>query len=811
MNLGIIARADNSGLGIMSKQYIENLKINKILVISFANKKTDFNRFPNATYLPEDKLPSDDCIRSFLKDLDVLLTIEIPYNINTYKIAREMGVKTVLIPMVECTPMGIFKDADLYLCNSFMDYHECNSQRKVYIPYPVNTTELTFKKRRGNARTFVHIVGHGSFHGRNGTKETLEAFAKVNNPEIKLIIYNQIPVSLESAFPNINIEVRGSVENYVDLYKEGEVLLLPVKFGAMFLPIMEALASGMPVILNRRSEWEEWLVDDNFGVEIQKRYSVSIPTVGIPTVAVDPDVNDLAEKIKWCAQNDMAKYSEKAREWAEKNSWEILGKRIIETFRYLCDGNNRYTSPFVMSFDKVNEHYKAGMQFYEQSKIDEAIDSLWMASIINPQDATIPNNIGVMYYKEGKKRDALLEFERAIKLDPNYSEPHYNIAKVYADENDWGKTCIHATQCLEIDPVYMPAIELLENVDNSPDLNTYLSEEGKVALLVYPELGDNKADWRYYVKNLVLFGYKVEIFCYREEAKKNGIQGMNHALVQKAVSIKPNLIFITKGEIILPDAVKTIKRLIGAVVINWYFDQYGKCEDWIINLNRETDIYFQTTGWSEQLRSYIQHGVRRAYWLPQGIEPEVHKPATLNNDDNELYKSDVTFIGTYYDWAKEKIALFDSLSKTGCLFKIWGPKGWPLRFPYQGRPVYDNEFAKVCSASKIVININSTFSDIPFYLSDRYYLTLGTGVFSLVKYVPGLEKIFNNREHLVWFQTVDECIELIKHYLSHPEERRSIAKAGCEEVHKKHTYWHRIRHMLAIVSTIPTKVNVFGQ
>lgn len=333
LTIGMIGRSDNSGLGMMTLQYARNLRIENLLIITASHKDTDYERFPGAQFLPENTLPSDDTLRAFYGNLDVLLTIETPYNPNAYNLAREMGVKTVLIPMVECTRMDLFKEADLFLCHSLMDFRECPFDNKIHLPFPMNTSELSFIRREGPARTFVHIAGYGSFHGRNGTREVIEAFKKMNHPELRLIIYSQVPMDIENGAANI--EVRGEVPCYTDLYREGEVLLFPFKFGAMDLPVMEALASGMPVVLNRLKEWEEWLIDDHFGVDIERHYAVSIPKIGIPVFAVEPSIDDLFKTIIWCSKNDMGPYSEKAREWAEGNNWEVYGEQILDSIRNL--------------------------------------------------------------------------------------------------------------------------------------------------------------------------------------------------------------------------------------------------------------------------------------------------------------------------------------------------------------------------------------------------------------------------------------------------------------------------------------------
>ena len=119
-------------------------------------------------------------------------------------------------------------------------------------------------------------------------------------------------------------------------------------------------------------------------------------------------------------------------------------------------------------------------------------------------------------------------------------------------------------------------------------------------------------------------------------------------------------------------------------------------------------------------------------------------------------------------------------------------------FRIKADPVYEEEFSRVCSASKIAINTNMK-NDVPLSFSDRYFLTMACGIFSLVSYVPQLEEIFENGRHFVWFHSPQEAVELIRYYLVHPDEREEIARQGQEEVYRNHTYDIRIKEMLNVI------------
>jgi len=89
---------------------------------------------------------------------------------------------------------------------------------------------------------------------------------------------------------------------------------------------------------------------------------------------------------------------------------------------------------------------------------------------------------------------------------------------------------------------------------------------------------------------------------------------------------------------------------------------------------------------------------------------------------------------------------------------------------------------------------------VPGYSSNRLYNILSSEGFALVNWFPGIEASFENRKHLVWFNSPEEARELARYYLSHPDERNGIRRAGYQLYLEKHTAASRIDCMLNEVS-----------
>lgn len=283
----------------------------------------------------------------------------------------------------------------------------------------------------------------------------------------------------------------------------------------------------------------------------------------------------------------------------------------------------------------------------------------------------------------------------------------------------------------------------------------------------------------------------------------------NLALLVKAIKEKPDVIIIPKAFGIYPETIATIKKFIDTTAIGWWPDPVlehdGKSWDRILaRLYKPYDLYAQTTGWPEHLKTMESLGIKKAAFVPQGCDTTVHRPVPVTPEELKLYGSDVTFIGGFYEG--DRGALLRRVwehSQQGKNFsvKYWGG-GFPAELPHAGSNSFGEILAKIYSASKICLHTNS-INTVPLYFSDRYYLSMSCGIFTLVQYIPGLETLFTNHDHLVWFNDQNEACQLIDYYLQHDDERSRIAKTGLDKAWREDTYTARIKTLLELTSIQP--------
>lgn len=289
-------------------------------------------------------------------------------------------------------------------------------------------------------------------------------------------------------------------------------------------------------------------------------------------------------------------------------------------------------------------------------------------------------------------------------------------------------------------------------------------------------------------------------FDYRRLASRFGQSRMNERLIKAAVKFKPDLIQLGKAELIYGSTIKEIKSQINTCVIHFYGDFRWEPQDWVIDIGRYADhtlLYHKETA---LIKQYEELGVRNIGFWWMGTDPDIFYPRKRD----KIY--DIVFMANnpndFVEGHKIRRELIAAITGKGFDLHIFG-SGWEYLSRVPNVHLHSfvdlDKFAKVCSAAKITLGTGGLGANNDAYMYNswrRPFNSMASGVFHLTHYVPGLEEVFENRKHLVWFNSSAEAIELIEHYLVHDEERERIAEAGRQEVLAHHTWDLRIAEMI---------------
>lgn len=368
MRIGLIARMDNSGLGIQTHEFYMHMRPSKTLVVDmsghnnnrqYPERYTD-HRQPGMQVEFSHGIPTNGAIHEFLDDLDCLFVAEAPYNYFLYEAAKQRHVKTAVQYNYEFLDWFLYGDLpkpDMLIAPSRWHFDEmqawCETQdiKHVYLHCPVNRVKLPYREIT-QAKTFLHIVGRAAAHDRNGT-ETVIAASQFLNTDAHILIHFQGEQGIGHQVTHTiddyerYVYQRGNrnkvsfqqkeFDNYNEIYQQGDVLVLPRRYGGNCLPMNEALSTGMPVIMPNISP-NNAILDTSWLVSAEKVDQFTPRTV-VDIYGCDP--RDLAAKIDEfynMPAEQMLAHNQIANAIASKLDWSVMKKEYFEALESLCKG-----------------------------------------------------------------------------------------------------------------------------------------------------------------------------------------------------------------------------------------------------------------------------------------------------------------------------------------------------------------------------------------------------------------------------------------------------------------------------------------
>ena len=262
-------------------------------------------------------------------------------------------------------------------------------------------------------------------------------------------------------------------------------------------------------------------------------------------------------------------------------------------------------------------------------------------------------------------------------------------------------------------------------------------------------------------------------------------------LERRIAGFEPDALVLTRHAIRLGEA--RLRRLLrGRFSAFWYFDLRIPPLPDVVRLGRLAELMFTTC--LPEVETYRAAGVPRVLYLPQGMDPEVDRPAERVR---ERYRCDVAFIGNGHH--RHRAELLRAVAGAARL-QIRGP-GWGWAngvLPVAGGPIHGPAYAEAVAGAAVSLGANALpeMAALTGAVSNRMWKVMGCGGFYLGEWAPGMDAFARNGEHCAWYRTAREAVELVRRYLGDPDARRRIAEAGRRHALAHHTYAHRVRLLL---------------
>ena len=270
---------------------------------------------------------------------------------------------------------------------------------------------------------------------------------------------------------------------------------------------------------------------------------------------------------------------------------------------------------------------------------------------------------------------------------------------------------------------------------------------------------------------------------------------------------RPDLLFVIKGDHLIPHTLNTLKNELKIPIIAYiwddpfysharlYPDDYRKS-----NFQKGMHLYDYIFVFDSYFVEEIKQRERmNTAYLPLATDPKKYKVMPISEEDERDFGYDICFVGTP---DPNRVEVLDSLRqyKLG----VFG-EGWPKYFlrrgnkipPYYRGKAIGEKVIKIYRSSKIVLNIH--YPATKEGLNTRTFDILACGACELVDYKKCLSTHFKIGEEIVSYRNLAELHRLVAYYCQNIHELEEISEKGRKRVLREHTWHHRVERIIATI------------
>lgn len=261
MKVGLLVRGEDRGLGIQTWEAYRHLQPERTLLVDLGTQvpaafPVHADRYPDADRVLFDAatLP-EHAMRRWVQGLDVVLTCETAYDWRLAFWCREAGARLV----VQVNP-EFMRAANAELPVTWWNPTTWRMEHlpagAVHVPVPVALDRFTSEPDRAEdgPLRILHVAGHAAMADRNGTVLLAVALqAARQRMHVTVITQDEhLPRFRPKMGQHGQVTVTcrtGGVRDYWRLYDGHDVLVMPRRYGGLCLPVQEAQAAGLAVVM----------------------------------------------------------------------------------------------------------------------------------------------------------------------------------------------------------------------------------------------------------------------------------------------------------------------------------------------------------------------------------------------------------------------------------------------------------------------------------------------------------------------------------------------------------------------------------
>jgi spore maturation protein CgeB len=269
-------------------------------------------------------------------------------------------------------------------------------------------------------------------------------------------------------------------------------------------------------------------------------------------------------------------------------------------------------------------------------------------------------------------------------------------------------------------------------------------------------------------------------FAFRKMGKPLEQNNENKALVDKAKTFKPDLVFISKGLTIKSSTIISIKKLNpNCAVICYSLDDImnpGNQSKTYLKAIPYYDIHF--TSKTYNIEELLDLGAKKVRFTNNSYSPLIHKPLELTTHDIEQYGCSVSFIGGY---EADRAGDLLYLAENGVKIRIWGNNWHKYKVKHPNliieyKAAYGDIYTKVVNSSEIILGFLRKINRDT--ITTRSLEIPASGGFMLAERTQDHLDLFKEGVEAEYFDTREELKDKIIYYLNEPEKLKAIALAG---------------------------------
>ncbi|PPR10030.1 MAG: hypothetical protein CFH41_02085 [Alphaproteobacteria bacterium MarineAlpha11_Bin1] len=188
------------------------------------------------------------------------------------------------------------------------------------------------------------------------------------------------------------------------------------------------------------------------------------------------------------------------------------------------------------------------------------------------------------------------------------------------------------------------------------------------------------------------------------------------------------------------------------------------------------DLWATTKSLNSSPAEYSVLRLRNPMFVNNSYDPDIHRPVRISVADTKKYGAPVSFIGTYESPRARSVL---HLARSGLQVRVWG-NGWGRMSErhenlwIEGRPAYNDEFAKVVAASPInLCFLRHANRDLQTCRSIELPACAG---FMVHERNREIQELLRESKEAAYFSDDMELVDVCRRWLEMGEQRKAVAE-----------------------------------